>query len=65
MDKIRVVKLKKEEKWEVQRYKVLVGDIELSNQITEVSATIDVNPSGLTTVSMKFITNDFEWKDEE
>lgn len=65
MDKIRVVKLKKEDKWEVQRYKVLVGDIELSNQITEVSATIDVSLSGLTTVSMKFITDDFEWKDEE
>lgn len=64
MDEIKVIKLKEKGYRGLPRYRVLVGDKELANMVTGVKATLDPNTS-LITVNIEFVTNDFEWKDEE
>jgi hypothetical protein len=65
MEKIRVINLKKKVRGEAPRCKIQLGNKELSDQVVEVSATVDAKCPNITMVTMKFITDDFEWKDGE
>jgi|GEM_PF-5556379 hypothetical protein len=60
MDKIRVVKLKKENDFELQTYKVLIGEKEISN-VKSIAASVDTKNLNITNIDIRIMTDDFEW----
>lgn len=65
MEKIRVIKQKKKDKWDTQKYNLYIGGIDLSRIVSGVTATLNAENPNLTEVNIKLITDDFEWKDSD
>ncbi|MDO6353562.1 hypothetical protein Q3V94_00495 [Caloramator sp. CAR-1] len=62
---IKVIKLKGKDCFESQKYRVLINDIDFSSYVSEVSASLSANNTYITEVTLKLITTDFHWIDEE
>lgn len=66
MQKIRVIKMKPQNSFELPRYKAFIDNKEIKG-ITLVSVSVkgEEKMFGLNKVNIQIITNDFEWLNEE
>ncbi|WDU82311.1 hypothetical protein [Caloramator sp. Dgby_cultured_2] len=65
MPKVRVIKCKRQNNFEHQKYRILINDKDVSSYFYEVSTRVSVEDTFLTEVTLKLKTNDFQWLSEE
>ena len=64
LPKITVIKLKRQDAFDRQKYKVLIGNDELTD-VSAVSVSMTANEIPITTVNIHLKTTDFQWLNEE
>ncbi|WDU84239.1 hypothetical protein [Caloramator sp. Dgby_cultured_2] len=62
---VKVIKLKRKTDFEQQKYKVLINDNDFSPYVYVVSTSITADSAPLIEVTLKLLTNDFQFIEEK